>query len=1124
LYFLICITEIPTATMYQIASSGSCSVSSSTSTTGTHRSLISTTASNRTGVSSSSFHSRQSPEVYDASLISDNHDELSDASSKQTPQAFQFNQVVEDGGIPWPSVTSSSSFSTGGSSDGDCQEAPLQNNRSLSSEEDPFDSSSVDCCINGLVFPTDMASHTDDHDEEAEDEEDHCRGDNGNRLTLAPVESEPVVPGSGTTTKSNVPLLADLLSATSSSSSSSESESSHHGDKPSIANSSTTSSTQSLTSCHVVDDKDINCFLEGSFSWEQIEEMVKNQVSPVVDGILPVSLSEEDTQILDKVLCHLQKEYPYQNLTERVASVAFYHGLSFLQSLYTTKIHELQEQHEKQIKLLTTLHESQTNLDLEDRVQASRSVVKVSTRFQYGVPRAFHRAKPSQVRAGGEEEVLVNDHEENHTVVTALSTMSCRELSMQRYLRSRLLHRSSTPRKGNISAQQHKAENNDDEKNRIHELLEELRQAECRQRKLEQQLKQAGVVLAEDIPYQEAKDNVDRITKRMNEIGSCEVVREDPVMQKALREEYFRLEQDMEKYMTALMLTDEFIEEQKEMERRWEETNAPDNRMAWEQVLRHMPVNIRRMTTTDLQQKAGLSFTMAKKFQRTNVLQLLRRNPDTIVPWHPSILESLRVTGLTLTERRALHHHLRPVAQAWEEKGTSDPFTERKLQWIRMMTSNFKEALDHFQRHVTETDCETGRGHKCSLIGRQCPVRADWMMDYSGDLGYPTCGACVYEEEAQIANKPLPVTDDLSSSAASDKDMEQQQRNEERRAALKRHYQTQPNRLQQVSLAMGACASVDSLMDKMEGEQQQWILKQLHSDPNAGMEEVDPSGQRSVQAMTQSLLDLKRELLPLADRAGIPTTGAYKAFRDDDDESNDDPRGLVEVLLSEDLYQFAIEYMASMQERVDALTITQDRTGPGESPTKGELGRFQTSMVQLRQLLDLIHTRNIIAESVLRAESNHREVTSFPTFQRRRRKSRTEMMTDLWKTQSDMSSKAVSLSSAPEDENEQDLASALHDCSNATASSCLPNNKVPFQSARNDDNDKGRGFAKRNLLEEISTRTRSSQQEKVTTSDNAPLHTDGNKKSSGRSSGPPNNDTVKQSLLAAIAERRSESG
>ena len=185
------------------------------------------------------------------------------------------------------------------------------------------------------------------------------------------------------------------------------------------------------------------------------------------------------------------------------------------------------------------------------------------------------------------------------------------------------------------------------------------RQRVCRQQ-------QSGIAIAEDIEYQEAKDQVQKIAKRMAEIGGSDVA------EAALREEYFKLEQEMERYNTALMLTDEYQAEQDAAERKWEEDNAAANIEALKKIRRHMPVKIRHMSEADLTNNPSpngkfLPKSIAKKFKRTNVLQILRLNPDDIERMHPSTLENMRVTGLTLTERRALYVHLNVLGPRWEK-------------------------------------------------------------------------------------------------------------------------------------------------------------------------------------------------------------------------------------------------------------------------------------------------------------------------------------------------------------------------------------------------------------------------------------------------------------------------
>jgi hypothetical protein len=80
----------------------------------------------------------------------------------------------------------------------------------------------------------------------------------------------------------------------------------------------------------------------------------------------------------------------------------------------------------------------------------------------------------------------------------------------------------------------------------------------------------------------------------MNEIGGSNV------KDKELKEEYFKLEQDMEKYTAALTLSDEWVEEQEELERKWEESIVPGNKEAIKKLRRHMPVEVRNMSEAAL--------------------------------------------------------------------------------------------------------------------------------------------------------------------------------------------------------------------------------------------------------------------------------------------------------------------------------------------------------------------------------------------------------------------------------------------------------------------------------------------------------------------------------------------
>eukprot|EP00957_Ditylum_brightwellii_P118423 9032085-Ditylum_brightwellii.AAC.2 len=65
----------------------------------------------------------------------------------------------------------------------------------------------------------------------------------------------------------------------------------------------------------------------------------------------------------------------------------------------------------------------------------------------------------------------------------------------------------------------------------------------------------------------------------MQDTGSSQVEHPDKEMQVFLVEEYFKLEQDMEKFSTTLTLTDEYIAEQENMEQESEKGNKNNSKM-----------------------------------------------------------------------------------------------------------------------------------------------------------------------------------------------------------------------------------------------------------------------------------------------------------------------------------------------------------------------------------------------------------------------------------------------------------------------------------------------------------------------------------------------------------------
>ena len=110
--------------------------------------------------------------------------------------------------------------------------------------------------------------------------------------------------------------------------------------------------------------------------------------------------------------------------------------------------------------------------------------------------------------------------------------------------------------------------------------------------------------VAEDIPFATAKAKVASISRRMNEVAMQQAMASggslSPTARKQLDAESMRLEKDMEKYHTAMTLSDEWIEEQHMLEEKWRRDNSAPNRHALESVQRMMPVNVKYMSEKSL--------------------------------------------------------------------------------------------------------------------------------------------------------------------------------------------------------------------------------------------------------------------------------------------------------------------------------------------------------------------------------------------------------------------------------------------------------------------------------------------------------------------------------------------
>jgi hypothetical protein len=472
----------------------------------------------------------------------------------------------------------------------------------------------------------------------------------------------------------------------------------------------------------------------------------------------------------------------------------------------------------------------------------------------------------------------------------------------------------------------------------ISRLLEELEEAERRQKKLEKQLAAAGVQIAEDIPYEIAKKKVREIAIRMNEIGGSDVTDPDPEKQYSLRKEYFEMEQDMEKYTAALTLTDEWIEEQEEMERQWEASVEAPNEEALKQLRRHMPVEVRNMSEAALASQSTpngkyIPKDVAKKFKRTNVLQLLRIDPEDILPLHPSSLENMRVTGLTLTERRALYAHLKDIGPRWKAM-QAEKMTERKWTWYNMMKGNFKENVNSWQRHVDKYGPPGNHTYAtrdnpdggCPLIGKQCPLKADKLIDYDGDYGFPDT-AEYFKSEVKKSD-----VDNLDKGKQEALEALRGRKANERGEALKKHYN---GKILQVSLANGSAEAMDEAVDKMESSLERWIKDALTTDRDPS----DDEKKKMVASFNEAVNDLKLSVLQFAERSGMQLTGKRDANADEPDI-----RSMIEITLCEEVIETAEDFFKSIEERMEEIKVKD--------------GRMKSSITQLRRLMDELHERN----------------------------------------------------------------------------------------------------------------------------------------------------------------------
>jgi hypothetical protein len=272
--------------------------------------------------------------------------------------------------------------------------------------------------------------------------------------------------------------------------------------------------------------------------------------------------------------------------------------------------------------------------------------------------------------------------------------------------------------------------------------VEHICNEERRSAMLEKQLTLAGLKVADDaITYDVATKKIAQLRNELQVVATSMGLESDEQAQVLLEAKYARLADELDKYQNALVLTREWARDQNEKENLWEEKIAPGNQEALSKIGRHMPVNIRELSVKDAcnnntPNQKRLPESMVRKWKQTTVLMIIRVHPDVISKMHPSSLESLSTTGLTLTERRALHEHLHKLGAAWKVH-KNDPAADRKWMWFDALKGKLKVTLEELDAHVAKYGPPETHFEKCPLIGMQCPLKADLRTDYSGDYGYP---------------------------------------------------------------------------------------------------------------------------------------------------------------------------------------------------------------------------------------------------------------------------------------------------------------------------------------------------------------------------------------------------
>lgn len=418
--------------------------------------------------------------------------------------------------------------------------------------------------------------------------------------------------------------------------------------------------------------------------------------------------------------------------------------------------------------------------------------------------------------------------------------------------------------------------------------------------KMERQILQAGLNIVEDIPYAEAKEKIQSISKRMQDIGNSEVVLEDKEEQAKLRREYFRLEQEMERYNTALVMTDEYIAETKRKETEWNDTNLIANREALKVVRSCIPVNIANLSEQDLvalTTPSGKSITtpLARRLKRTSILQLLRVNPDSILRMHPSVIDGYRPTGLSLLERRALHAVLYDIFLQWQVQ-KQEELAGKKFAWYNKLYNLLKENVASYNSHIHKFPIKDDI-HECNLLGKQCPVKAmaGNRKLYEPELGFPKGNE--YMENEVIKSDPDGAGEKALAEAQSHANV---MLANHRLKKLKTHYGMN---VRQVSKAAGFLDDIDALVESLNHTEEDWIEKTK--------QEIWPD---EISAYSATLQDMKQFLYRIAERSSMHMSGKRNKEKD-----GTDTRSALELTITLDATTLICFILSQIIFRVESI-------------------------------------------------------------------------------------------------------------------------------------------------------------------------------------------------------------